>query len=350
LVRDGETRAVLASTAEYIGVASNNVAEYGGLVAGLTLAVGIDPDARIEVRMDSKLVVEQMSGRWKIKHDDMKRLAAQARSVVDPGQVRYTWIPREQNKDADRLANEALDDAARNRPWRGAARPVAAVAPTIIPAMPPDLAAATTLLLLRHGVTQHTVERRFSGRGGVDLPLTDDGRAQALAAGHALQAAGGVDFVLASPLLRTRQTAEIAAGVLGVDVHIDEGWAECAFGEWDGLTGAEVVQRWPGELAAWQRSTAVAPPGGESIDAVGHRALQARDAVIAQHPRARVLVVTHATPIRQLVRAALGAGPEALWRLESTPAALTMTRWWQDGGASLAAYNESGHLAGLVQT
>ena len=116
LVRDPDTGQLLATRAEYIGIASNNVAEYGGLVAALQLAVDIDPDAAIEVRMDSKLVVEQMSGRWQIKHEDMKRLAARARSVVDPAQVRYAWIPRERNKDADRLANEALDDAARDLP------------------------------------------------------------------------------------------------------------------------------------------------------------------------------------------------------------------------------------------
>ncbi len=348
LVRDADTGQLLATRAEYIGIASNNVAEYGGLVSALQLAVDIDPDAAIEVRMDSKLVVEQMSGRWQIKHEDMKRLAAQARAVVDPAQVRYAWIPRERNKDADRLANEALDDDAAGRPWRGSSvgPGVAPVEDTAAaaPRPPADLGAATTVLLLRHGVTQYTPQRRFSGRGGADLPLTDHGHAQAAAAAGAVADAGGVDVIIASPLLRTRQTAQHVADRLGVDVRVDEGWVECAFGEWDGLTAAEVAQRWPTELAAWQGSTAAAPPGGEPFDEVERRVRVARDRLLARHPRARVLVVTHATPIKQLVRLALGAGPESLWRLDSSPASLSTTRWWADGGASVGSFNETGHL------
>ena len=209
---------------------------------------------------------------------------------------------------------------------------------------PADLGAATTVLLLRHGVTEYTPQRRFSGRGGADLPLTEHGHAQAVAAADAVADAGGVDVVIASPLLRTRETAQHVADRLGVDVRVDGGWVECAFGEWDGLTAAEVAQRWPTELAAWQGSTAAAPPGGESFDEVERRVLVARDRLLARHPRARVLVVTHATPIKQLVRLALGADRESLWRLDSSPASLSTTRWWADGGASVGSYNETGHL------
>lgn len=112
LVRDADTGEVLAERGEYIGVASNNVAEYSGLIAGLELAGQLDPNATVEVRMDSKLVVEQMSGRWKIKHEDMRRLALQARDTFPPTQVTYVWIPRAQNADADKLVNQALDAAA----------------------------------------------------------------------------------------------------------------------------------------------------------------------------------------------------------------------------------------------
>ena len=364
LVRDADTGALLATRAQHIGVASNNVAEYSGLVAGLRLAADLDPGARVEVRMDSKLVVEQMSGRWQVKHEDMRRLAAEARTVIDPAQVRYTWVPRGSNADADRLANEALDDAAKGLQWRGGAaltesRPARLSGPpdaerpapastTSEPARPADLGAATTLLLLRHGVTEYTPQRRFSGRGGADLALTADGRAQAQAAAAAVHAAGGVDVVIASPLLRTRETAQVVADRLGLDVRVDDDWVECAFGEWDGLTFAEVAQRWPAEMAAWHRSTAAAPPGGEPFDEVARRVRVARDRALARHPRAKVLVVTHATPIKQLVRFALGASPDALWRLDSSPASLTTTRWWADGGAQLSSYNETGHLHGLT--
>jgi ribonuclease HI len=117
LVRDPETGVILAEKAEYIGKASNNVAEYSGLLAALEMAHEIDPDCWILAKMDSKLVVEQMSGRWKIKHEDMQRLAAKARGIVNPRRVKYQWIPRELNKDADRLSNEAMDAGMAGVPW-----------------------------------------------------------------------------------------------------------------------------------------------------------------------------------------------------------------------------------------
>jgi probable phosphoglycerate mutase len=108
LVRDGLTAEVLMSEGLTIGVASNNVAEYRGLIAGLEMAREIDPDAPVEVRMDSKLVIEQMAGRWKIKHPSMRPLALEANGLR-PRQATWTWIPREQNKQADALVNRALD-------------------------------------------------------------------------------------------------------------------------------------------------------------------------------------------------------------------------------------------------
>lgn len=117
LVRDPKSGAILVEKAGYVGIASNNVAEYSGLIAGLQLAHEIDPGCRILVRMDSKLVVEQMSGRWKIKHADMQKLAGEARRMVDPRRVRYEWIPRERNKDADRLSNEAMDAGMAGTQW-----------------------------------------------------------------------------------------------------------------------------------------------------------------------------------------------------------------------------------------
>ena len=109
VVLDPESGKVLAEVGVYVGVASNNVAEYNGLIAGLREAIRIAPAAAIEVRMDSKLVVEQMSGRWKIKHPDMQQLAAQARELLTGRETSFTWVPREQNKRADAAANHAMD-------------------------------------------------------------------------------------------------------------------------------------------------------------------------------------------------------------------------------------------------
>ncbi len=111
VLRDADTGEVIDERAEVIGVATNNVAEYRGLIAGLEMYVEQTPDADLEIRLDSKLVVEQMSGRWKVKHPDMRPLATAAHRLVPFG-AQFTWVPREQNKHADRILNEALDAAA----------------------------------------------------------------------------------------------------------------------------------------------------------------------------------------------------------------------------------------------
>jgi ribonuclease HI len=109
VVLDEATGELLAEIGVYVGIASNNVAEYRGMIAGVTRALAIDPNAELRVRLDSKLVVEQMSGRWKIKHPDMATLAAEARNLLTGRPVAFEWIPRAENARADRLANEAMD-------------------------------------------------------------------------------------------------------------------------------------------------------------------------------------------------------------------------------------------------
>jgi ribonuclease HI len=109
VVIDPDTGEVLAEISLYGGIASNNVAEYKGMIAGVRRAIEIDPGAELLVRLDSKLVVEQMMGRWKIKHPAMAELAAEAREVLTGTPVRFEWISREINTRADKLANLAMD-------------------------------------------------------------------------------------------------------------------------------------------------------------------------------------------------------------------------------------------------
>jgi probable phosphoglycerate mutase len=367
LVRDGATAEVLARVAEHIGVASNNVAEYRGVIAGLAAARGIDPDALVEVRMDSKLVVEQLSGRWQVKHPDMRTLAKQALALWPPGQVTYTWVPRAENKAADRLVNEALDLSAAGRPWveslRGAVAPSGQLTPpeqddpvhdaptNKLVGWAHDLGTPTTFVLLRHGETAHTREKRFSGYGGADPGLSDAGQDQADAAAArlaGLAGAAGVDLVVSSPLLRARETAATVARALDLEVEADDGFAECGFGAWEGLTFAEVEERWPDHLADWLASSAVAPPGGESFDAVQARVRAARDRLLGRAAGRTVVVVSHVTPIKSLVLLALDAPARALYRMEVAPASLTSVLWFTDGNALLRTYNDSQHLDGLL--
>jgi len=110
VVYHAETQETFFEVGMSIGIATNNVAEYRGLIAGLKAASELDLNAEIEVRMDSKLVVEQMSGNWKVKHQNIKPLVLEAKAAFPPEQVTYVWVPREENFRADALLNKALDE------------------------------------------------------------------------------------------------------------------------------------------------------------------------------------------------------------------------------------------------
>ena len=109
VVIDDASGEVLSERGVYVGFASNNVAEYSGLIVGLESALELDPEASVLVRMDSKLVVEQMTGRWKIKHPDMRGLADRAQALIGGRDVSFEWVPRLSNKRADAAANESMD-------------------------------------------------------------------------------------------------------------------------------------------------------------------------------------------------------------------------------------------------
>lgn len=482
VVRDAGTGQVLAEVAEAIGTATNNVAEYRALIAGLRAAAELTARATVEVRMDSKLVVEQMSGRWRIKHPDLLPLAGEARRLAAGfAGVRYDWVPRERNAHADRLANEAMDAAAQGRAWsrhtaepdraaraadepggdldagsgprsrgggvgveapgnasaddgdaappapkasmaatpadrsaagastsaRSEARhtaaghtaagrtaaghtaageqltigadapPAAASGPPAPPAAPatpmspmgagtsassparassptsraagtpaPGWAASptppTSTIVLRHGETPLSIERRYAGIG--DIPLTEHGIAQAQAAAAALARRGDIEVIISSPLKRARQTAAEVAAVVGAEVHEDEGFREVDFGDWEGLTFAEARERWPDHINAWLADPAVAPPGGESMAAAARRVREAKERILDQYRGRTVLIVTHVTPIKVLVRLALLAPHEAMFRMHLETACLSWIDWYDDGPAVLRSFNDVAHL------
>lgn len=344
VLKDARTGAVIAERAEHIGIATNNVAEYRGLIAGLELYNEHAPGAELEVRMDSKLVIEQMSGNWKIKHPDMKPLAMAANRLAPFGTV-WTWIPRERNKDADALLNRALDEATGRptRRTRAAEVPVEEqpVAEARMAGWSKDLGSPTTLVLVRHGATDHTTDKRFSGRGGHDPSLNADGLAQVRAVADWLAPLGDeIDVVLSSPLRRTRETAQIIAERLNHEVEVEDGLAEAAFGTWEGLTFHEVQQAYPDDLDAWLGSLDVAPGGtGDSFKDMDTKVRRTRDRLLSSYPGKAVLAVTHVTPIKLLVRMALGAPLDAVYKMELAPASVTVISWFEDGTASLRMFN-----------
>jgi len=329
-----EGNVVIAELYEYIGTATNNVAEYSGLVAGLTAIHQLDPDAIIDVRMDSKLVVEQMSGRWQIKHDGMKILAQEARAAHTPSLVTYTWIPREENAHADRLANRALDERSGK-----ATQQVNFLTERLRMDEVP-----TMIYFIRHGETILTPDRKFSGNGEPNPPLTEQGLSQASAVAKEI-AKLSPDILIASPLQRTTQTAEVLAAALVLPIIFDEAWYECGFGLWDGMSIDEVAKKYPIEYKAWLSSSAYAPPGGESYDALGWRVDEAIDKLVAKYPNKCIVVVTHNGVIKQAVRLVTGGSPESIFHIDVSPCSISsISIWPSDGLRALRSANEQGHL------
>ena len=200
----------------------------------------------------------------------------------------------------------------------------------------------TVTLLLRHGQTPMSVQKRYAGRS--DVPLTDVGVHQAAAAAKRL-ASADVGVIVTSPLLRAAATAQEVAAVTGAAVVTDDGFRETDFGAWEGLTFAEVGERWPSEVTTWLADPDAAPPGGESFTDVSTRVTAALHRVLAGRDGQRVLIVSHVTPIKTLVAAALLAPPAALYRMHLDVAALCEIDWYADGPAVLRSFNDTGHLS-----
>ena len=353
LVRDPATGRILWEGAAPLGKESNNVAEYSGLIAGLRAAQRIDPGAHVEARLDSKLVVEQMSGRWKIKHEDMRRLALEARELAalisrGGGSVTYTWIPREQNKDADALSNDGMDGRTIDRMLEEATSAEELVEEIIDPApgtTAPVPAAGqgtpTRLVLVRHGVTDFTVHARLDGRGGADPSLNETGRAQARAAGVAVaHLLGGTSArVVTSSLTRAVETGAAVAAAVGVDPERDGAWDEQDFGDWDGVGVHDLAREQPTELALLRSDPAYARPGGESHLELAERVLAAYARVVAAG--GTTVVVCHRKPIMVVLAHVLGIPHDKIWRLAAAPGSLTALEVWPDGNVSVAFTNRT---------
>jgi ribonuclease H / adenosylcobalamin/alpha-ribazole phosphatase len=334
VIRNNDTGELLAEISAGLGCTTNNVAEYSALIAGLRAALK-EGATRAEVRMDSKLVVEQMSGRWQVKQPHLRPLASEAAALARKlGDVTYTWVPRARNAHADRLANEAMDAQADANPT-GAARKQTDRWSSVT-------GSPTRLIMLRHGQTEHSAQGRYSGRA--DLPLTELGERQAAAAAVRLARTSSVAAVVSSPLLRARQTAKPVADALGVPLQVQDGLIEADFGAWEGLTFAEASARDPALHTRWLTDTSVAPPNGESKETVHRRVRRVRDQLIAEHGAATLIVVSHVTPIKSLLRMALDAGPSLLHRLHLDVTSLSIAEFYPNGPATVRLVNDTSHL------
>lgn len=347
---------VLKEIAYVVGTkATNNVAEYRGLLEGLKAARELGATF-VDVYMDSKLVVEQMSGRWKIKHPDMKVLALEAKEIASEiGSVSYTWIPREKNKRADALSNVAMDAAAAGKPV-GVVGDSASSAASVADSEKEDLNCTETkptnwngattdptrFLLLRHGQTAMSAARLYSGRSNPEL--SELGEKQAAAAARRLAQAGGIDAIVSSPLTRTMQTAEAAAAALGMKVRVIDDLIETDFGLWDGKSFSEAHEQDPELHTKWLTDSSVAPPGGESLQTVNRRVKKARESLQREYGAANVLVVSHVTPIKAIMRQALDAGPSFFQKAHLDLASLSIAEFYEDGPTCVRLFNDTSHL------
>ena len=349
----GEAGETLAEIVYVVGAkSSNNVAEYHGLLRGLEAAADLGA-TEVAVSMDSKLVVEQMNGRWKIKHPDMQKLAVQARKLAGSFErVTYTWVPRAKNKKADELSNLAMDAAEKDGTPRivggaegasakktdakrtDAARKAATHTDT------PHAAALvhgatdtprTRFILLRHGQTAHSAEHRLSGTSNPEL--TELGKEQARRAAEALRSLVPIDAIVASPQTRAQQTAQAAADALGFDTfETIDGFREIDFGDFEGLTREEARKKDGEACAAWESSISKAPPNGESITALHRRVTRARLKLQEQREGQTILVVTHMMPIKSVIRQGLGAGAEVFTHSFLDLASISVVDFWADFG------------------
>lgn len=297
VIYNAEHTTELKAISYVVGEATNNVAEYHGLLNGLRAAAALGA-TEVAVRMDSKLVIEQMSGRWKIKHPDMKELALECKKVADSfNEVTFDWIPRSENDRADELANIAMDAAAEgaasgaiigsessdaysasNTTSSGATtgalsgKQAAGIPETTDRSTggakvvsPSSWNGATTkptrFLLLRHGQTEMSVNKLYSGRS--NPPLTKQGMWQAQRAAQRIAERGGLAAIVASPLTRCQQTAQAVADKLGMTVTTCDDLIEVDFGDWEGLSFAQAHQAAPQLHTQWLADSSIKPPGGE---------------------------------------------------------------------------------------
>ncbi len=359
VVIDADTGEVILEIAKYIGVATNNVAEYLALKAGLEGAIGINPESKILVRMDSKLVIEQMSGTWKIKHPDMIQLAREVQALASGRAIKFMWIPREENSRADALANKAMDEVADSEVSSQAEAPRSPIAefnqlaPSSVRAPAGVTEPLTTVVLVRHGRTHLTETKRISGRGGENPKLSDLGRADAKAAATAAAQIGRsgawahlnpISAIVASPIQRTVDTANIIANELGLSVSLNENIAEISFGDWDGFTNEEVKEKWPNEFKAWQGAWEIAPPNGESLAEFDARLIQGLYQIVSENSGKTVAVVSHVMPIRGMVRRAIEGGISAYWAPQISPCSISILRFWGNQAAEVITLNSTTHL------
>ena len=190
---------------------------------------------------------------------------------------------------------------------------------------------STTIYLVRHGRTALNAQGRFRGRQ--DPPLDDRGFVDAAEAAHAL-VGRGLRAVFASPLLRTRQTAEFIARASNTRVELEPDLIDLDHGRWEGLTPEEAADRDPDAFARFRRDPRNAEaPDGERLGDVERRVLAALHSIAARHDAGACAAVSHEIPIRLVVASLRELAGSAMWGFDLPTGSVTELR--VDGGLHL---------------
>ena len=202
----------------------------------------------------------------------------------------------------------------------------------------------TRILLVRHGETTWNQQGRYQGQ--VDTPLSERGWAQGRQLAKALSVVK-LDACYASPLSRAFNTAKLCAELHGLDVTTDERLLEIAHGEWEGMLADEVEQQWPELLYKWRTTVVDAPmPGGEAIDEVADRSMEAFNDIARDNEGKTVLVAAHDAVNKAVVCRVMGTDLSHFWQVKQDNTCINVLEW-QNGVWRLVLLNSTLHMGYL---
>lgn len=340
-----ENRNLLKELFAPLGEQTNNFAEYSAVIAGLEFISNNYSSVSLVIEMDSKLVIEQLAGRWKVNSSTLQELRARAFTLLAGMDYELVWIPREQNSLADSAANKALDGVLGTviEIPEGVAQPrsIRANRQTILP---------TTIVLVRHGHTEHTEQNLISGSQGEDPALSALGLAEASAAAEEVNKL--LDFyglpsiyeIYHSPQQRARETAQSIAHRNQIRLKADPRLKEIGFGDWEAVSMDEIESRNPELVSKWRESATVSPPNGESINELELRVGEALREIILGNQGKTIGIVTHMMPCRAIAKKALATTIRAHWSIQFAPASISIFRFYGMEFAESFVINSCGHL------
>ena len=197
------------------------------------------------------------------------------------------------------------------------------------------------LILVRHGVTEWNKSLRYQGHS--DIPLSEIGRGQAKALSERL-AKAKIDAFYASDLSRAKETAEIIASPHHEEVKLMSQYRETKFGEWEGLTYNEIIEKFPREMADWRvNPTVTRIPGGETLNEVAQRCMSGINEIKAEHEQQTVLLVAHGGIIRIIISSLIGINLNEYWKIQQDNTALNIIEI-HDDKSILCLLNDTNHL------